>query len=99
MKGGFALSVIVLSLGPFNCVAAQDAKTPSDKWPMFDPNALKNSRRFWTDAQLLYWESSMGSLDYGVESKSSTAIHHGHSKEGCSDPPEKDSFPACGRSG
>lgn len=63
MKGGFHIAMIVLSLGTFSF---------SD---MFDPNSLKKSKRLWVDAELLYWKSNMGSLDYGVESRSSTSIH------------------------
>lgn len=51
-----------------------------NKWPLFNPNSLKNSDNFWLDGELLYWQSNMGSLSYGVTSKSSTRIDDGHVK-------------------
>jgi hypothetical protein len=45
----------------------------------FDPH-MPNSHGFWLDGELLYWQSNMGSLDYGITSGSTTAITHGHVK-------------------
>lgn len=41
---------------------------------MFDPNAMPNSYGLWLDAEALYWQSDMGSMSYGIESKSTTTL-------------------------
>ncbi len=53
-------------------------KTPSQG--VFDPASLKNNQRLWVDAELLFWQAHMGSLSYGIDSKSTTAIQEGHVK-------------------
>jgi hypothetical protein len=58
-------------------------KNPSKEkpsWPIFDPQAMPNSMGLWLDGEVLFWQSSVGSLDYGVESNSTTLIRHGHVK-------------------
>jgi len=50
-------------------------------WPLFDPHALKNSSNLWIDAEVLYWKSNMGSLDYGITSKSTARIERGDAKQ------------------
>jgi hypothetical protein len=47
--------------------------------PMFDPQ-MPSSHGFWLDGELLCWQSNMGSLDYGIDSDSTTSIKNGHVK-------------------
>lgn len=66
---------------PPSAPASTKSSPPApDKWRMFDPNSLKNSNRLWLDAEALFWQSNVGSLDYGITSHSSTRIDHGHVK-------------------
>ncbi len=44
---------------------------------VFNPNALQNSNDLWVDAEMLFWQSNMGSLDYAITSNGS----HRHVKE------------------
>lgn len=53
---------------------------PARKWALFNPNSLQNSQNLWVEGDFLYWQSSMGSLDYGITSKSSTRIEDGKVK-------------------
>lgn len=46
----------------------------SQTWPIFDPNAMPQSHQLWIDGEALFWKSNVGSLDYGVDSKSTTTI-------------------------
>lgn len=65
----------------------QNAKTTAKPNPnglgprMFDPNAMQNDYGLWFEADLLFWQSNVGSLDYAVDSKSTTRVTHGHVKE------------------
>jgi hypothetical protein len=61
---------------PTNTSKAEDHK----KWPMFNPNSLKNSYDLWLNAEVLFWKSNMGSLDYATTSKSTGSIDDGHVK-------------------
>lgn len=47
---------------------------------MFNPNSVKHSNDLWLNGEILFWQSHMGSLDYGVTSKSTTTIDDGHTK-------------------
>jgi hypothetical protein len=58
----------------------KSSKTSKNKWRMFDPNAMKDSNDLWMDIEALFWQSNMGSLDYGVTSKSTSRIDDGHVK-------------------
>jgi hypothetical protein len=63
--------------------APQKNQTPSTSnhaWPMFNPDAMPNSNQLWVDAELLFWQSNVGSLDYGVDSKSTSSIRDGNVK-------------------
>lgn len=64
----------------YNQSSSQTQETAKKAWPIFDPNALKNSCDLWLDGEVLYWKSNVGSFDYGTESESSTAIKDGHVK-------------------
>jgi hypothetical protein len=87
-----ALSLWMFSSGQMSAAQPQDngqstpkaqtrlpaiARTPG----VFDPNSLQKSNGLWFEGDLLYWKSSMGSLDYGVESNSKSSVHHGHVKQ------------------
>lgn len=64
-----------------NSHPANQSTTSSNRaWPMFDPNAMPNSHDLWLDGEMLFWKSNVGSLDYGVQSESSTTISHGNVK-------------------
>lgn len=49
-------------------------------WPLFDPNAMPSSNQLWLDGEVLFWKANVGSLDYGIQSKSSTTIRDGEVK-------------------
>lgn len=57
--------------------SSSKSSTPERKnaWPMFDPHAMPDSHGFWLDGELLFWKANVGSLDYGIESKSTTTVH------------------------
>ncbi len=61
---------------------SQDQKSSSTapQKHVFDPNSLKNSDRLWIDAEALFWQSNVGSLDYGITSSSTSTINHGRVK-------------------
>ena len=61
-----------------------DSPAPANgakEWPLFDPNALKNSNDLWVNGELLFWKSNVGSLDYAIDSRSTSSIQHGHVKQ------------------
>lgn len=60
--------------------SAQTSNPHQSSWPIFDPNALKNGCQLWVDGEVLYWQSNVGSFDYGTESESSTIIKDGRVK-------------------
>ena len=75
--------------GEFNSLLAQGQPNSSQKnqntssknsWPIFDPNAMKNNNQLWLDGEVLFWKANVGSLDYGIQSESSTTIKDGHVK-------------------
>ena len=49
-------------------------------YPVFDPNAMSVSNQLWIDAEALLWKSSESSLDYAIESDSSSTIKNGRVK-------------------
>jgi hypothetical protein len=61
-------------------VEAPKTAAKADKWQMFNPNNLQNSPHFWVDAEALFWQANVGSLDYGVTSHSTTQVTHGRVK-------------------
>ncbi len=54
--------------------------SPKKEWPMFNPNDVKNSNDLWVDGEVLFWQSNIGSMDYGITSDSSTSIIDGRVK-------------------
>ena len=46
----------------------------------FDPNAMSVSNQLWLDGEALLWQSSESSLDYAIESDSTSTIKHGRVK-------------------
>jgi hypothetical protein len=48
---------------------------------LFDPHAMKKSDNFWIEGDLLFLQSNIGGLDYGLTSSSTTTITNGHVKE------------------
>jgi hypothetical protein len=71
------LIAISLLLASEKALSAETQQSPST-WPLFNPNAMPDSRGLWVDGELLFWQSNVGSLDYGVDSKSTTSVNHGH---------------------
>ncbi len=57
------------------------SSSPQNSSRMFDPNAMPNSHGLWLDGELLFWKSNMGSLRYGITSKSTSLIKDGHLKQ------------------
>jgi hypothetical protein len=56
-------------------------KTPQkNHWPMFNPNSVKNSNELWVNAEMLFWQSNLGSSSYGTTSNSTTTISDGRVK-------------------
>jgi hypothetical protein len=54
---------------------AAECQPSCSEWPMFDPNRMNDSCNLWLDGEVLYWQSHVGSLEYGIESNSSTSIN------------------------
>jgi Legionella pneumophila major outer membrane protein precursor len=78
------ISVIILSLSFLleNALFAEASATADNqkKWSMFDPHLVKNSYHLWLEGDFLFWKSNVGSLEYGVASKSGTSLRSGHVK-------------------
>lgn len=47
---------------------------------IFDPQAIKNSKRIWLDGEVLLWQSSEDDLNYALKSESQTGVQNGHIK-------------------
>ncbi len=80
-RGGVALEPPI-AVTPSTSSPSSDA--PSDKkenkWRVFDPNSMKDSYNFWMDIEALFLQANMGTLDYGITSKSTNRIADGHVK-------------------
>ncbi len=62
---------------PAKETSLRDRKTPVK---LFDPQAIKNSKRIWLDGEMLLWKSSEDCLDYALDSHSQTTVVDGHIK-------------------
>ena len=62
---------------------ANQQKTPiCTHFPhIFDPHSLKGDNGLWVEVDALAWQSNVGSLNYAVESNSTSSVSHGHVKD------------------
>lgn len=55
---------------------ASENKAPvTTRRKLFDPQAIKNSKRIWLDGEALLWKSSEDCLNYAIKSDSQTNVH------------------------
>lgn len=47
---------------------------------LFDPQAIKNSKRVWLEGEALLWQASEDGLNFAIKSDSQTTIKNGHGK-------------------
>src|SRR5690348_7959423 len=47
---------------------------------LFDPQAIKNSKRVWLEGEALLWQASEDGLSFAIKSDSQTTIKNGHGK-------------------
>lgn len=76
------ITISLAALAIHSCIFADEtSQQPTvEKWPLFNPNNVKNSYDLWIDVEALCWKSNVGSLDYATTSESTTSIHNGHVK-------------------
>lgn len=72
------MKIKIISLFLVAIVTQLNAENLSHK--NFDPNAMAGSHGLWLDGEVLFWKSNIGSLEYGIESKSTTFIEDGDVK-------------------
>ncbi|MEN9344138.1 MAG: hypothetical protein RLZZ453_925 [Chlamydiota bacterium] len=60
---------------PETTPSSYDAHTP-----FFNPNLMEHTHRVWVNTEMLFWQSSIGSLSYGTDSGSVDSIQNGHVK-------------------
>lgn len=85
MKFIYFYSVFLTSL--FSYVLAVEERnqyspaSPPSSLGVFVPHQIRGNQGLWVDAELLFWQSNLGGLDYAIESQSTTKLDHGKVKQ------------------
>ncbi len=65
---------LILAVGLLTSVVCAESK-------IFDPYKIQDSNNLATTFDVLFWQASQDNLGFGIESKSTTSISHGHFKQ------------------